>query len=250
MNGPVTRFIVLSSARTGSTLLCNVLGASRDITCLNELLNPQLEQYGQPATPELKELRRNDIPAFVERIASNWTKPCFGFKIFPKHADEWLEGVLDDPNWKKIILYRENVLAAHSSRQIATARGKWSDTGTKAELSADENSHAIDDQTEFDADAFEKFRRQYQKPYTQWLTRLAETQQPFHFLEYGMLRNSRLLAGACSFLGAKPPASFKSNIVKTSSSHILSRFSNADDVRDYLAGIGRLDWQAESFLEI
>ena len=247
---PLARFLILSSARTGSTLLTNVLNASGDVRCLFELLNPNVQQYGEPATPHLKELRRNDTAAFVDRIAGANVKPVFGFKIFPEHADTWLEGALDDPSWKKIVLYRENVLAVYSSRRIADARGKWSDTGAKVELAADNSDHAIEDQTEFDARKFEKFRARYQAPYSDWLARLAETRQGFCFLEYGMLRNSKILASAFSFLGARPPAAFASNIVKTSSTDILSRFTNADEVRSYLAEIARLDWQAESFLEI
>jgi hypothetical protein len=231
--------------------LCDVLGSSREIACLQELLNPELYQYGEPATPELKQLRRIDTAAFVERIASNWTKPCFGFKIFPRHDDAWLKETLDDPDWKKIVLYRENVLAAYSSHRIATARSKWSDTATaKTELVVEENDYAIEDQTEFDADEFEKFRGLYQKPYSDWLARLTETRQFFCFLEYRMLRNPRFLTSACSFLEAKPPPTFTTKLVKTNSSNILSRFRNAVDVRDYLAQIGRLDWQSESFLEI
>ena len=210
---PLARFLILSSARTGSTLLTNVLNASGDVRCLFELLNPNVQQYGEPATPHLKELRRNDTAAFVDRIAGANVKPVFGFKIFPEHADTWLEGALDDPSWKKIVLYRENVLAVYSSRRIADARGKWSDTGAKVELAADNSDHAIEDQTEFDARKFEKFRARYQAPYSDWLARLAETRQGFCFLEYGMLRNSKILASAFSFLGARPPAAFASNIV-------------------------------------
>lgn len=247
---PVTRFVVLSSARTGSTLLTNVLNASSDVRCLFELLNPNVQQYGEPATPELNELRRTDAAAFVDRIASSGTKPTFGFKIFPGHADAWLEGVLVDPSWTKIVLYRENVLAVHSSQRIAAARGKWSDTGVKVELVADSSDHSIEDQTDFDARKFEAFRAGYQQSYSDWLTSLAKSSQKFYFLEYGMLRNSRILSAVFSFLDASQPEAFTSNILKTSSTDILSRFRNPDEVRAYLAKNSRLDWQAESFLEI
>lgn len=247
---PRARFVILSSARTGSTLLTNVLNASSDIRCLFELLNPELQQYGQPATPELRALRQADPAAFVERIAGAATKPCFGFKIFPGHADEWLEGVLGDSSWRKIVLYRENVLAVHSSRKIAAARGKWSDTAQKVPLEAENSDHAIDDQTEFDVRKFDNFRLRYQKPYSDWLDRLANSNQEFCFLEYGMLRNPRILSSVFAFLDSCQPKSYASDIVKTSSTDIISRFTNPDDVRAYLADISRLNWQAESFLEI
>ncbi len=247
---PVGRFIVLCSARTGSTLLTNVLNASPDVRCLFELLNPNLQQYGEPATPELRALRQADAAAFVDRIAGAGTKPVFGFKIFPGHADDWLEVAVDDPSWKKIILYRENVLAVYSSQRIAAARGKWSDTGAKVEIVSDNADHVIEDQTEFIAGKFEAFRLRYQTHYSQWLTRLADTSQAFIFLEYGMLRNPRIISSAFGLLNARQPKSYASNIIKTSSTDILSRFTNVDEVRSYLAGIARLDWQAESFLEI
>ncbi|MBA3810547.1 MAG: hypothetical protein H0X27_02665 [Caulobacteraceae bacterium] len=247
---PIGRFLVLCSARTGSTLLTNVLNASPDVRCLFELLNPSVQQYGEPATPELRDLRQTDAAAFVDRISGWGTKPVFGFKIFPGHADDWLEAALDDPSWKKIVLYRENVLAVWSSQRIAAARGKWSDTGAKVEIASDNADHVIEDQTEFIARKFESFRLRYQAPYSKWLARLADTSQKFSFLEYGMLRNPRIISSVFGFLDSRQPQSYASNIVKTSSTDILSRLTNVDEVRSYLSEIARLDWQAESFLEL
>jgi len=247
---PTTKFLILSYARTGSTLLCDVLGSSPQITCLYEALNEKVEQYGEPATDELKALRQSDVDEFVTRIVGRSERPIFGFKIFPGHADDWLNRALLDPDWKKIVLYRQNVMAVHSSYLIARARGVWSDTAGHRPLRPDETGHAHDHKLPFNPGAFDNFRRIYQSFYSSWLSRLAQSGQHYCYIEYNTMRNPRLLARVFAFLGAKPILDLQAATMKSGAMQLPSRYDNPEAVRAHLEKIGRLDWQAESFLEI
>lgn len=255
----MSNFVILCSARTGSTLLVELLNLSPDIRCHYELLNPQLRQFGlegaEARDPELEArleaLRGSDVQGFMAEIRARAPQPHFGLKIFKGHNDRFEEEVLRDRSWKKIVLYRSNLLAVYSSLLISQATGKWSQGGGAAQVVGGSSDEGVwNEQVHFDVEDFEKFAKRFQAPYRKWMSALAASRQDFHFIDYTQIRSQSMIGALTAFIGAAPPAELRARQVKTSTSVVVDRFENQIEVREYLKKVGRLDWQAESFLDL
>ena len=144
----LNRFVVLSWKRTGSNLLCGILFNHHEIAMHNELFNPidtftyyqdslKRNEEDEIWTPQGRDLYPE---AFLEHI---WTgrnisgillKPkakSVGFKSFPDH---WWESrndhifeqeIMDDPQVKKVVLFREDELAVYVSMKRAEITGLY-----------------------------------------------------------------------------------------------------------------------------
>lgn len=250
------RYVILSAARTGSTLLCDVLNSSPDVHCRWEMLKPGVTNYGHVDNGAWAARRAADPAAFVEMAAAHFAeRPVFGFKVFEDHAPDWTEAALRDSGWAKVVHYRKNVLAVYSSYKIAMAHNLWGAGDAPVTERADsqarpEAEQTVRHRTKFDADEFEAFRESYNTPFRTWLRTLHETGQDFFFSEYTELRNLRLSARLFHFLGASVPAEIRMIGQKVSTSAMLDRFANPDAVVAHLARIGRADWAAESFTDL
>lgn len=142
------RFVVLSWKRTGSNLLCGVLFNHPEIAMHNEIFNPiDIFTYYRKALVRNEDgdkwssLGRDLYPeAFLEHIWTGKdmsgtllkeTTKSVGFKSFPDH---WWEAkndhvfqqmLMDDPQVKKIILFREDELAVYISMKRAEKTGHY-----------------------------------------------------------------------------------------------------------------------------
>jgi LPS sulfotransferase NodH len=136
------RFVVLSLPRTGSTYLVDYLDAVPGIKCLSEVFNPEavLLRHHQPADPALTDraIRDRDPLAFLHRLeqdvgACDW----FGVKLFPSHNNKLLHYFCSNRQWKKIFLWRDNLLEQYISFLLASAqygRGSWERVADEAQL--------------------------------------------------------------------------------------------------------------------
>ena len=132
-NPGVDRFIIISSPRTGSNLLCGLLDAHPEVICHYEIFHENeiyySDQYGHDWIKDFtKEMRDKDPQKFLQflydhkfgkRVKTN------GFKIFNGHNDPLLKSLLADPKVKKIILKRENLLMAFISKIEAEKSGVY-----------------------------------------------------------------------------------------------------------------------------
>ena len=112
----MSRFIILSEPRTGSTYLYSLLNCHAHVSCEGELLN---HVYGP----------RDDPIGDVNRRLSDLSQPVVGFKIFPEdllyHQLSLIELVRRlDVKWV-IVLWRENFLEMYVSLRIAQRTGVW-----------------------------------------------------------------------------------------------------------------------------
>jgi hypothetical protein len=124
---PHQHFVILSLPRTGSTYLVDYLGAAPGVKCLSEVFNPDvvLLRHHQPSDAALtdKNVRDNDPLGFLQRLEQD-VGPCaaFGVKLFPSHDQKLLHYFCASRQWKKIFLWRDNILEQYISFLLASAK--------------------------------------------------------------------------------------------------------------------------------
>jgi LPS sulfotransferase NodH len=129
------KFAIFSVQRTGSTLLCQQLGANPSCICHYELFNATHIGFGGKhytgLTPMDVQERDKDIEAFYDTIFEPQENiDAIGFKIFQNHHPQALVHALRDKSLVKILLKRD-MLTTYTSLQQALAAKFW--------LSTDEN---------------------------------------------------------------------------------------------------------------
>lgn len=125
----VTRFVVLSEARSGTSLLTDTLNSHPEIICHGEIFHPD------PATHlrgSLAELSINDMMALrenetgiVEAAFNQVGVRAAGFKMWRSQNERACLQLLQSETCRKIIYERENKLAQFSSRILAQALNVW-----------------------------------------------------------------------------------------------------------------------------
>jgi hypothetical protein len=243
------RFAVIASSRTGSSAFTESLNRRPDILCNGEIFHPQQvkvrwskQELTLKVHKELLELRERDPNAFLERIyATNYGRVHVGFKIFGKHNPAVLKKLVKDRGVKKIVQFRRNVLAKYSSMQLAAATGEWGRTGPTTEKTGGTKEKVL-----FDPQHFWAFCQEYLKFYRDILQELEETNQGYHFINYEEINNPEFFRAAVRFIGGDTTnIKLATTMVKQNSTHILSRFSNPNDVREFLKANGLLHWSHE-----
>jgi hypothetical protein len=120
------RFVIVSLPRTGSTYLVDYLNALDGVRCLSEVFHPNeiMLRHHQTNDPGLLDIavRDSDPLAYLDRLeqdigACGW----FGFKHFPRHSPKLLQHVCASPHWRKIFLWRDNLLEQYLSFLLAAA---------------------------------------------------------------------------------------------------------------------------------
>ncbi len=120
------RFVIVSLPRTGSTYLVDYLNALDGVRCLSEIFHPNeiMLRHHQTSDPQLTDiaLRDSDPLAYLQRLERE-IGDCgwFGFKHFPRHSLKLLQHMCASRSWRKIFLWRENVLEQYLSFLLASA---------------------------------------------------------------------------------------------------------------------------------
>ena len=125
---PVTgRFVILAAPRTGSTFLVDWLDRQAGVKCLSEIFHPNLvflRNY-HPRQQLLTDLNYRDQNAekFLNDLMNELADTnSVGFKLFWNHNNYLLNALADRPDWKKVLLWRENLLEVFVSAALAR---KW-----------------------------------------------------------------------------------------------------------------------------
>ena len=119
-------FLIVSSARSGSTLLVQLLNNNKGIQCKSELLDTKpLEQYRLDGAG--RKTLMNYILAML--LPMKLWLPYTGFKLFYEQLEycnlsleQVLDGLCSPP---VIVLYRENLLETFVSLEIAVQTNIW-----------------------------------------------------------------------------------------------------------------------------
>ena len=118
------KFIILGQARTGSSLLKELLDSHPDIQCEGELFNPTCKYLQQSLA--LQFLQWYPFP-YLNYRKSLSMKPMYGCKIQPHQIKFFHTRItqLQKKGWKIIHIQRKNVLRQVLSALIAQKTGCW-----------------------------------------------------------------------------------------------------------------------------
>ena len=223
-------------ARTGSTLLTQLLDSHPKITCYNEPFNPNDIYVADIAlkTEHMRAVRDADPIRFAERLyAAVGAERIAGFKILDYQAREVHDYLLRRRDVRKVILRRENLLASYSSNLIANKVKQWRvGAGDQARTAT----------LEFDRRRFGKYVRQAAR-YDRHVDELIEASgSPVMALEYQDLLRHEAQKRLLTFLGADPTHKMKANIIRQNPGSLQARFSNWDQVVADLSGTSMEGW--------
>jgi LPS sulfotransferase NodH len=133
------KFVIVGTARTGSTLLINLLKSQSHVRVFGELFRSP-DAIGWDVKPfatfqprQVVSLYRNDPVAFLDgHVFRRWPRTCraVGFKLFyyhartPEHSIVW-DYLAADPEIRVLHLRRRNMLAQYCSLRLAHETNSW-----------------------------------------------------------------------------------------------------------------------------
>lgn len=125
----VTRFVVLSEARSGTSLLTDTLNSHPEITCHGEIFHPDPASHlrGNLAGWSANEVMtlRKDEASYIEAAFNQVGVKAAGFKMWRSQNERACLQLLQSETCCKIIYERENKLAQFSSRILAQTMDVW-----------------------------------------------------------------------------------------------------------------------------
>jgi LPS sulfotransferase NodH len=240
------RFVIIASARTGSTFLVSRLNRARDVFCHQEVFHRHRPLLRIPAgaqlpytEAELTDLRANDPEAFLEFVfQQSFGRPHVGFKIFGGQHDVMLDKIIRTTAIRKIVLYRRNVLANYASLLSARATGRF---GLRDRTVAEARPLI-----QFKEKPFLRFHNKYQEFYSNVTAQIGAAAQEFLFYCYEDVANSKLFANLLRFVGSETNQAEEKPREREDATDVLSRFSNPDDARRFIEEHGLVHWQSEA----
>jgi len=125
-------FVVLGSQRSGSNLLCGYLHHHQMIAMHNELFNEKgiYTHHASSQTESFTDVEKRDgnPNSFLRLALGVRTDGAVGFKAFPEHIrrnQDLFDKVLSDHRVRKVVIRRENRLAAAVSMLRASVTGAY-----------------------------------------------------------------------------------------------------------------------------
>jgi hypothetical protein len=241
---PEIRFVLLSMARSGTTMAIDLLKQHPDVYGHTEIFGRNNEGRAvDKAFVEAHGLdgRLDDQVAFLRKIHAFSPGPkCVGFKMWPSQAPEVCDVVLADAGIHKIIHERENYLASYSSNKLASLTGI---SHISSARKAEEAAQAERPKLPFDkAD----FMNVAQRRARQFKRMREKAEGPVFASTYrGVVENG--IAPIYAFLGLAPFEP-ESRLKKVNSSNILSRFlpEHHDEIIATLDELGHPEWVSEN----
>ena len=160
-----------------------------------------------------------------------------GFKLMLDQSPCYRDEIIGDPSWKKVLLYRDNVLASFSSELIAKATGIGR---------AHDQTSLSPTTVQFCAYQFNVYRERRRRLYEQVRTALNVSRSEYFEIEYLDIVERDVQHDLFDFLGITPPDHVKISDVKRNPPDIAGRFSNKEYVLEYLQMIAKESWVRES----
>ncbi len=242
-------FTVISSPRSGSNYLCGLIGSHRLVGCHNEIFHHQSIGISLPQlahTDPLFNMAWRDanphqfITHMVKETEIHTYVKFVGCKLLINEyqIERGLDAILDS-GAPVIFLTRQNKLAYFSSSYIARQTGVWvskEKSGSQPKITFNE------------ADYWETINLQ-EKLENLVLSKIIQKGIRHYCLEYETLFNKKTLIDILDFLNIPRyrffsiiPYRMQATTAKQNSKNLLDRFDNPNDVKGFLAAIGRSDW--------
>jgi hypothetical protein len=231
-------------------MLVSLLNRHPEIDCFGELMRATpdwMRRDGYRGT--LRSLKhvdpkyRDDAVRFAsprlfvdELMARRATRPIVGFKLMLTQHPQFMDELIADYEYAKILLYRANPLAAYSSGKIASMTGQ----GT-----AREGMEIRRAKVTFLEDDFRRYLELRDRLYKDVRQRLTAS-GPYVEVEYLELANGTAAPRVIGFLRADISVKLQPRTIKRNSSNLLERFKNPDKVQATLAAMDAEHWALET----
>lgn len=235
-------FVILSVARSGTSLLASTLRQHRDIYCHGEIFHEKTNVHIQPELLERIDmrLRESDPLRFVQEVlAFSPGRRIVGFKMWRSQHRDVCDHILSDPTIKKIVLERENRLASFSSVKLARQTGTWNVPG---EANPARLAKIRKEKVDFDKDEFLKYKRRTDHMFNLYRNKSRGSVAYISYLDLAKGHFDEVL----SFLGAEI-IDLKPQKRRLHSSDIVSRFRAEyhEAILKTLEEIDRVRWRNE-----
>ncbi len=243
-------FVVLSMPRTGSSMLTERLSTHKAVRCFPAIFSATGWYDGRPTGSGglMSWIRDNMDPAWEEHarrlalpgkllqeiLTKSAEKSAIGFKHHlsaPREITDFVLGL----QRRKILLTRNNYLAAYSSQKIAELTGRGA-------ARANEDAAAITARIPFDAGEFRAFCAARNAHYAQARTHAAGLTLEIDYVE---ARKDGGMAKIARFLKIDPRGFGAPRTAKRNPDNILSRFLNKDEATAYLREHELEEWAKE-----
>ncbi len=239
------KFVILSSARSGTSHLSVTLANTESIFCHGEIFHAKILWHikDEYKTERDVSLRDRDPIAFVDDIYS-FCPPGnthVGFKMWRSQAPQACDHILQDVSVRKIILERENRLAAYSSGAKAETSGIWNIGEGRTPKAA----YAAQRIERFNAANFLNFVKT-QNDLFRYYSR--NTKGPAIRVTYDDVVDNSAYETCLRFLGLAMPDERPPGKAKLNSSDILSRFAEPERAKvvQAVTEAGHPEWLVEA----
>lgn len=235
--------VLLAHARSGSTMLMEYLDAQPDTSFAHEIFHQKkvhmprfMAAAGKDQAALLAE-RDSDPLAFLGRVVAACPTPNFGFKWFRGHSAPVRDHVIAAPDWRVLVLYRENFLALFASQRTARLTGRY--------IARSPDAVPPLPVLPFVPEEFLREYSHYRRYYDGLIAQCDRAGKAFHLIEYKDLSNRAFLRNAARQIGVGVPVSPPPAMVKQGTTRLLGRFAEPDVVLRTLETLNRLHWLVE-----
>jgi len=234
-----SKFVLLSTSRSGTTALITGIGRHSDAFCHREIFlrdNSVRSEFIEHH--DMRALRKDPIK-FVDAIYSfSLGESCVGFKMWYNQSETAANYLMEDDRIKKILLDRPNRLASYSSGLIKNMTGV---ANARNDRKMEEARRAVK-KLPFDREDFENFVRKRNSTHELYRTK---SKGAILELSYSDI-NDTVFERIFPFLGI---ATEKVAIPqrKINSENILSRFDERyhTEINKCLRELGHPEWVSE-----
>lgn len=233
-----TNFVVVSQPRCGTTFFIRSLSTHPEVFCDNELFNPlkivRLEACND--SPDIAFREKCPLKFFNDYYTSEFSKKfkAIGFNFMMGQHVSILDEIINNEDIKIIYLERENRLAQAVSWFTALATKEWA-TFEEGKKSGKQIFY------------FGRYIQQIRKceTFDMLFKRAIENRKnTLHIFYTEVLHIETLFPKVADFLGVTN--AFKPDrLKKQGNPDILERFSNKQEVEEFLALIGKDSWKCE-----
>ena len=226
------KFVIVTNRRSGSNLLVSMLNSHPQIKCFRELMRATprgMKKQGYRGVfrilDKVDAVYKNDRYRFghpfefVQTVFDSVKRDpkLLGFKIHLDQHPKFLLKLIQDPEWKLVVLERENKLAQFSSSEISRVTGQ---------ANAPKGAKIIHTKVKFNARKFARFVKREEKHWKRVRAAIKTSGKHYFSIQYTQLLSKTVMKGLLEFLGVESSVHLEPGTEKRNPSTILARFSN------------------------
>jgi LPS sulfotransferase NodH len=247
-----SRFCLVTTARSGSTFLCELLDSVPGVICQGELFHKRSIHQARRHRLDLQtslEERDRDPVGFLHQLEATaferWPEiVTSGFKLFPTHNATVLRHVVAEADYQIVFLRRTNLLAQFSSNLLAKQAGRWA--------RRDPHPRFEEGVIRFDADEFQAFVAGQNRAFDDVTRHLEWRNAESVTITFDEIKSEGAIRRVLRHLGVDYDGDLSVlmegvSVVRENQPNIIDRFSNPTDVAVAMRALGREEWLGSEF---